>query len=117
MKFIWFVATVIWLFLFVTCTNNVANNSTKTGNRSTLAMLYNPGGSPAVHAKIWFYPINYNPHTGGLAKKLAIMDSTTTNANGNYSIILDTGIYNVLAAGDSCRFATKTVDFTLVKAA
>ena len=101
MKFIQIALLAICSFLLVTCTNNVAGKNPKTENRSTLAMLYNPGGSPAVHAKIWFYPINYNPHTGGLAKKMAIMDSTATDAKGNYSIKLDTGTYNVLASGDS----------------
>ena len=64
-------------------------------------MLYNPGGSPAVHAKVRFYPINYNPHAGGVAKKMATADSATTDSTGNYSVKLDTGTYNVLASGDS----------------
>lgn len=85
------------------CTrNNIAGNSTQTGNPTVTAMLYNPGGSPAAHAKVRFYPVNYNPQTGGLAKTLATtVDSTTTDAHGNYTAKLDTGIYNVLATGDS----------------
>ena len=66
-------------------------------------MLRNPGGSPAKNAKVVFYPVNYNPHTGGLDKTAttATPDSTTTDNNGNYTITLDTGTYNMLANGDS----------------
>jgi hypothetical protein len=76
-------------------------NGSGTGNAIN-AMLYNPGGSPAVHAKVRFYPINYNPRTHNLTKTIAaVVDSTTTDANGNYAAKLDTGTYNVLASGDS----------------
>jgi uncharacterized protein (TIGR02145 family) len=82
------------------CTKNIAGG-TEVGNPSVSAILYNPGGSPAAHAKVRFYPIHYNPRTGGLAKKLATADSATTDSTGNYSVKLDTGTYNVLASGDS----------------
>jgi hypothetical protein len=101
MKYVLRASLAVCLFLFVTCTNNVAGNSIKKGNPAASAMLRNPGGSPAVNAKVRFFPLNYNPHTGGLAKKLAAMDSATTDSSGNYSVNLDTGTYNVLVSGDS----------------
>ena len=101
MKYVWLASLTVCLFLFVTCTNNVTGNSKKNEKQTIPAMLYNPGGSPAVHAKVRFFPINYNPHTGSLSKKLASADSATTDSTGNYSVKLDTGTYNVLATGDS----------------
>jgi hypothetical protein len=82
--------------------NPLAGNGTQTGN-PVASMLYNPGGSPAKNAKVIFYPVNYNPRTGGLGKTASAgsVDSTTTDNNGNYDITLDTGTYNVLANGDS----------------
>ncbi|MBN2188240.1 MAG: hypothetical protein JW699_02205 [Chitinispirillaceae bacterium] len=61
-------------------------------------MLYNPGGSPAVNAKVCFFPNDFNPQTG---QGSGAADSTTTDANGNYAITLDSGTYNILADGDS----------------
>jgi hypothetical protein len=86
--------------LHFNCVNNSAGTGTETEN--VTAMLYNPGGTPAAHVKVRFYPIHYNPRTGGLAKNLATtVDSATTDAAGNYTVKLDTGTYNVLAASDS----------------
>ncbi len=97
-----FIAVLCLTLPFMACVKNIAGGSTETTNPAVSAMLYNPGGSPAAHAKVRFYPINYNPRTGGLAKTLAaVVDSTTTDASGNYTAKLDTGTYNVLAAGDS----------------
>ena len=73
-------------------------NGSGVGN-GVAAMLYNPGGSPAAHAKVRFYPIHYNPRTGNLTKTIvAAVDSTTTDAKGNYTAKLDTGTYNVLSS-------------------
>jgi hypothetical protein len=80
--------------------NPIAGNGTQIGN-PVASMLYNPDGSPAVGATVYFYPVNYNPRTGGLGKTAVTLDSTTTDNNGNYTITLDTGTYNVLANGDS----------------
>jgi hypothetical protein len=86
----------------VNCTRVVSDGGTETGNPSVSAMLYNPGGSPAAHAKVRFFPVNYNPRTGGLSKALAaVVESTVTNAQGNYTAKLDIGAYNILATGDS----------------
>jgi|GEM_PF-1346373 Predicted periplasmic ligand-binding sensor domain len=101
MKYVWLSCLTICLCLYVTCSKNTGVNNTKTETRTNSAKLYNPGGSPAKHAKVRFYPVNYNPHTGGLAKTLATIDSATTDSTGNYSVTLDTGTYNVLALGDS----------------
>jgi hypothetical protein len=88
--------------LLIRCVSPNAGNGTQTGNPTVASMLYNPGGSPAAHAKVRFYPIHYNPRTGVLTKAIAaVVDSTTTDAKGNYAAKLDTGTYNVLAAGDS----------------
>jgi len=93
--------SVVAILLSLDCSHptQTTGNGSGTGN-AVSAMLYNPGGSPAAHAKVKFYPINYNPRTG-LTKVLAVVDSTTTDAQGNYTAKLDTGTYNVLAVGDS----------------
>jgi hypothetical protein len=78
----------------------LAGNVTQTGN-PVASMVYNPDGSPAIHAKVYFYPVNYNPHTGGLGKTAVTIDSTITDTNGNYVEMLDSGTYNILAKGDS----------------
>lgn len=101
MKYVLLSFLAVCLFMCLTCSKNVGVNNTKIDPRTIPAMLYNPGGSPAVHAKVWFYPINYNPHGDGVAKRMATADSTTTDSTGNYSVKLDTGTYNVLASGDS----------------
>jgi hypothetical protein len=89
-----FLFALLPLFI-VKCSKNIAGG-TEVGNPRISAMLYNPGGSPAVHAKIRFFPINYNPRTGGLT-----VDSTITDTLGNYSAKLDVGTYNILASSDS----------------
>jgi hypothetical protein len=99
-QFICMALALTAVFLIAGCTEKLAGNTSETGNAVT-ASLYNPGGSPTVHAKIRFIPINYNPRTGGLGKIAAKVDSATTDANGTYTAKLDTGAYNVLAAGDS----------------
>jgi hypothetical protein len=96
----WFLSTS--LLAFAACSPVSNDGGTHTGN-PVASMLYNPDGSPAKHAKVIFYPVNYNPRTGGLNKTASAgsVDSTTTDNNGNYTITLDTGTYNVLANGDS----------------
>jgi hypothetical protein len=77
---------------------NATGGSTETSSKIA-SMVYNPGGSPAKHAKVRFFPVNYNPRTGGLGKTAATIDSTYTDTNGNYVITLDTGIYYTIQAG------------------
>jgi hypothetical protein len=89
------------LMMFCGENNKITGNGSQTPNGNVAAMLSNPGGTPAAHATVRFFPVNYNPRTGGLGKILAAVDSTLTNANGNYTANLDTGAYNILAAGDS----------------
>ena len=101
MKCVWLASLAICVCLCVTCSKNAGVNNAHTETRTIPALLCNSGGSPAVHAKVFFYPINYNPRSGGLAKKTASADSATTDSTGNYSVKLDTGTYNVLASGDS----------------
>ncbi|HAJ80538.1 MAG TPA: hypothetical protein DCO75_12305, partial [Fibrobacteres bacterium] len=46
------------LGIVTNCTKNpIAGNGTQTGNPTVASMLYNPGGSPAKHAKVVFYPV------------------------------------------------------------
>jgi hypothetical protein len=71
-----------------------AGNSSQTGN-PVASMLYNPDGSPAVSAKVCFYRHDDDPR-GSHA-----VDSTSTDAHGNYSKKLDTGTYNILATLDT----------------
>jgi hypothetical protein len=76
-----------------------AGNSSQTGNPAVAAMLYNPGGSPAVHAKVRFCPHNYNPQPDS---GVGTVDSTLTDANGNYIITLSAGsTYTITASSDS----------------
>jgi hypothetical protein len=79
------------------------SGGTETGDGKISAMLHNPGGSPAAHAKVIFYPVNYNPHTGGLGKTASAVsvDSTTTNDSGNFTITLPVDTYTMQASGDS----------------
>ena len=76
------------------CTSNIAGNSTQTGNPTVVAMLYNPGGSPAVNATVRFCKSGSDPRNDSGY-------STVTDAHGNYTATLDTGVYNIIARGDS----------------
>lgn len=94
-------AVLCFCLLFEACNNSLTGGSTETSSK-VASMLYNPGGTPAAYAMVHFYPRDYNPQTG-LAKTtmVATIDSTTTDANGNYAIILNTGAYTILANSDS----------------
>jgi hypothetical protein len=83
------------LAAILTCANLPNQGGTDTGNARVTAMVYNPGGSPAVNAKVCFYRHDDDPR-GSHA-----VDSTTTDNNGNYSKELDTGTYNILASLDT----------------
>jgi dihydrofolate reductase len=85
----------ITAILLLTCQSLV---NPEAGTARVTAMLYNPGGSPAVNAKVCFFPNDYNPQTG---QGSGSSDSTETDADGNYTITLDSGTYNILANGDS----------------
>ena len=90
--------TLLAAVLLLQCAPNpVANGS---GSTTETATVYNPGGSPAVNARVRFYPVNHNPRAG-LAKIATTIDSATTDKNGNYAVTLDTGTYNMLVSGDS----------------
>lgn len=101
MKYIYLTTLAACLSMFLTCTDNVTGNNNKDDINTVPAMLYNLDGSPAVHAKVRFFPVNYNPRSSNLSKKMAIVDSATTDSTGNYSVKLDPGKYNVLATGKS----------------
>jgi hypothetical protein len=94
MKNLFVVLFLIYGCIYLTCTSNIAGNSTQTGNPTVSAMLYNPGGSPAVNASVHFYKSSDDPRNDK-------GDSTETDSHGNYVIHLDTGIYNIIAHGDS----------------
>jgi hypothetical protein len=98
---------------FAHCVQKIAGNTSETGN-SVSAMLYNPNGTPAAHAIVRFYKYGTDPRTG-LAKRTAAtpVDSTTTNASGNYTAALDTGTYNILATNNGN--ATFQDSITVVK--
>jgi hypothetical protein len=86
----------IALLLAFQCVN--PGSGTETGNPTVTAMLYNPGGSPAVSAKVYFRHHDNDPRPGFDS---GVVDSTTTDANGNYSVTLDPGTYTIEAIGDS----------------
>jgi hypothetical protein len=80
--------------LLMQCANPNAGNGSDTGNAMIASMLYNPDGTPANHAVVRFFRFGTDPRTGVTA-----IDSTTTDAKGNYTAKLDTGTYNILANG------------------
>jgi N-acetylneuraminic acid mutarotase len=86
----------IGLLLYMKCIAPNSGTATETGN--VTSMLYNPGGSPAVHATVRVCKHDNDPRPG---HDSGVVASTTTDANGNYSISLDAGIYTVTATGDS----------------
>lgn len=89
------------LLQLVACsTDDVTGGGTNTGNATVTAMLRNPGGTPAVGARIWFVPVGDSPRPQ-LNKVLAAVDSTIADSDGNYEVLLDSGVYNMLAEGDS----------------
>ncbi len=61
-------------------------------------ILYTSSGIPSTNTKVSFYHVNYNPYIGIPA---AGIDSTITDNYGHYSVLLDTGYYNILAAGNT----------------
>jgi hypothetical protein len=84
------------------CANPNAGNGSDVGNARITAMLYNPGGTPAANAKVCFYPHDNDPRPG---KGTGPVDSTTTDASGNYTAKLDSGTYNILASlGNNATF-------------
>jgi hypothetical protein len=94
MKHISIALVFVFAGLYLNCAHNVAGNSTQTGNPTVSAMLYNPGGSPAVNASVHFFKSSDDPRNNN-------GDSTETDNHGNYAIHLDTGVYNIIAHGDS----------------
>ncbi|MBN2188062.1 MAG: carboxypeptidase regulatory-like domain-containing protein, partial [Chitinispirillaceae bacterium] len=82
--------------LFMECANSTGG-STETSSKIA-SMLYNPGGSPAASAKVYFRHHDNDPRPGFDS---GVVDSTTTDANGNYSVTLDPGTYTIEASGDS----------------
>jgi hypothetical protein len=82
--------------LFMKCVN-ATGGSTETSSK-VASMLYNPGGTPAVSAKVYFRHHDNDPRPGFDS---GVVDSTATDANGNYSVTLDPGTYTIEASGDS----------------
>lgn len=96
--FAWVLGAVGFLMLMVQCGNdNLAGNASQTGNvRGRLAKA---DGLPAAGVTVRFFPMDNAPRQ--VAKRMAAMDSTTTDANGEFATTLDSGTYNMLAATDS----------------
>jgi len=64
-------------------------------NPGVVGTLFNPDGSPAVNTKVVCISSDYDPRDdSGLG-----IDSTTSDANGRYSINLSSGMYNMFASG------------------
>ena len=94
---------VLLIVTFVSCCallrcTNPNSGGTETGDSKIAAMIYNPGGSPAANAKVFFRHHDNDPRPG---HDSGIVDSTTTDANGNYTISVAPGIYTIEASGDS----------------
>nr|AEI30282.1 NHL repeat containing protein [uncultured microorganism] len=84
---------------FIQCSDNIiAGNTSDVGN--VKGKLTKTNGSPAAGVTVYFYPVNNNPREG-LAKRMAAVDSTTTDADGNYADSLADGTYNLIAGDDT----------------
>ncbi len=89
---------VIWI---LSCSDkNIAGNGTRTGNPTIAGVLYNADGSRAVHAKVKFVPVDFDPRAGS-GKSFVPTDSTTTNDTGHYGAdSLPTNTYNLFFSGN-----------------
>jgi hypothetical protein len=94
------ILAVLTSLVFLHCTKNIAGG-TEVGNPSVAAMLYEPDGTtPAVGAKVKFYPFDNNPFPA-LHKTSIAIDSTVTDSNGRYGISTVTaGTYNIIGIKD-----------------
>jgi len=94
------ISTLAFLLSFCTTKPTQTSGGSETGNVALVSgELYKATG-PAIGAEVYFVKVNYNPHTGTLAKAHAIMDTVTTDSAGRYGTnILDTGTYNVFGVG------------------
>ncbi len=118
---------IFYIALYLNCTtNNIAGNSTQTGNPTIVGILYCPDGkTPAKRAKVTLRNKNSLADTAGiLVKRLALSDSATamTNDSGKFVIdSVDTGTYvivgtdggNNLALNDSVPVKSKDSVVTL----
>lgn len=87
--------------LLCNCSLEVAGGSTETTNTKIAGMLYNPKGSPAANAKVLMVTVDHIP-ISEYRKSPAIVDTTVTDSNGNYSFdSLPGGYYNIFGEGDS----------------
>ncbi len=96
---------IIGLGLVLSCSKTMTGGSTETTSNVS-GVIYDADGARAAHATVRFYPVNYDPQTGSLGKTKTVaavtgIDSTTTDGSGNYSAMLDSGSYNLLASGDT----------------
>ncbi|MBN2188465.1 MAG: carboxypeptidase regulatory-like domain-containing protein, partial [Chitinispirillaceae bacterium] len=91
------VAAIALGMLFTCGRNPIAGNGTQTGN-PVVAMLCNPGGSPAVNAKVCFYHRDNDPRPDSGE---GVIDSALTDTNGTYTVTLAAGAYTLVASGDS----------------
>jgi alpha-tubulin suppressor-like RCC1 family protein len=89
--------TAIGILGIFRCSSPIAGNGSQIPNNHT-AMVYNPGGTPAVNACVLFYPRDRDPRPG---QDSSAVDSTRTDTNGNYMDTLESGTYNVIVTGDS----------------
>ncbi|MBN2513539.1 MAG: hypothetical protein JXB18_11425 [Sedimentisphaerales bacterium] len=83
---------------------DVAGDGSQTGNAAVVGVLYNPDGTPAKNAKVYFITYNHQPTLKkALAKTLATMavgDSTTTDSTGTFSFdSMSADTYNVFGEG------------------
>jgi hypothetical protein len=88
------IACMVSLIL-LRCANPNGGNGSGVGNARISAMLYTEGGTPAVNAKVCFFRHDNDPRPG---HGTGAVDSTTTDANGNYTARLDTGTYSILSS-------------------
>lgn len=91
------------LFLAKCGVNNVADGGTETGNARVIGMLYEPDGkTPAIGVRVVIRPKKSLADTSGtgLPKRLAAVDSVTTDSAGRFAFdsTLDTGTYVIEAA-------------------
>ena len=106
------ILAVLTSLIFLHCTKNIAGG-TEVGNPSVAAMLYEPDGkTPAIGAKVKFYPVDNNPFPA-LHKTSAAIESTITDVNGRYGISTVTvGTYNIIGIKDGNKSILDSINIS-----
>jgi hypothetical protein len=89
------------IFSYVKCANDIAGNTSETGNSSVIASLYKSDGSPAAGVTVYIRPQSLLVNTPTVQPVTSTHTAATvTDINGKFSFdtTIDTGIYAIEAA-------------------